>query len=459
MPQSPALLGQGVVFTLEAEVAIRAIDYVDGDGGYLMTNLIAGFQDFVDSLGVPSLNILTDGRDTLVAFRELYHDAVELNHVYRHVERRSPRSLGVEALREARGNIATAEVIHICCNGTVDFYQKRVLVEIILDRGHSLTSNGEAMIRKGLSVPLDNAPQSYHEAKAAAEHQSLGIYDVFPAEVANLPSMRPDALRRQLPGTVTSNGQHYTVVLNAEFRNESHMRVNTSQIPSAGNGMFTRANPSGSRDEGGRTIYIKANTPLCVYSSETITQQEWAALENTDYVMQTSYPSPTIFNAPTYNGTNIGRYVNQGGLPEAIRKMVEVSSRIFPAPDWKAVEETAEAHCNVVYKRRRGIGLVIELKQDMVLTGQSQELYANYSIEGYWVPYFADKVAEFGTGNECVHAVLWCACSCDSNWSQRDREAVHCNLRRHGRQPDEFANLSCPWPISSSRQTLSGPPH
>ena len=43
-----------------------------------------------------------------------------------------------------------------------------------------------------------------------------------------------------------------------------------------------------------------------------------------------------------------------------------------------------------------------ELKQDMVLTGQTQELYANYAIERYWVHYFADKVAELGTGNKCV---------------------------------------------------------
>ena len=50
--------------------------------------------------------------------------------------------------------------------------------------------------------------------------------------------------------------------------------------------------------------------------------------------------------------------------------------------------------------------------------------FASAELEvGYWVPYFAAIVAELGTGNECVHAVLWCACTCDSNWSQRDWEA------------------------------------
>ena len=88
------------------------------------------------------------------------------------------------------------------------------------DRGHSLASNGEVMIRKGLSVPL-NAPQSYHKAKEATKHQSLGIYNVFPAEVVNL-TLR----RRHLPGTVTCG------VLNAEFRNESHMHINTILITS-----------------------------------------------------------------------------------------------------------------------------------------------------------------------------------------------------------------------------------
>ena len=171
------------------------------------------------------------------------------------------------------------------------------------------------------------------------------------------------------------------------------------------------------------------HTPVYILQWDHHTQEEWAVLENTDSVMQTSYPSPAIFNVSTYNSTNIGRYVNQGGLIESIRKMVEVSSRVFPVPDWKVVRRLQKYIVMLSTSAAGGIGLVIELKQDMVLTGQTQELYANYSIER-WVP-----VAELGTGNECVHAILWCgACSCDSNWSQRDREAVHFNLRRHGRQ-------------------------
>ena len=61
--------------------------------------------------------------------------------------------------------------------------------------------------------------------------------------------------------------------------------------------------------------------------------------------------------------------------------------------DWNAVEEVAESHCNVCYKRIMwGTTLVLELKQDLVLINRSQELYTNYSIKGYWLPYFASKV-------------------------------------------------------------------
>lgn len=59
------------MFTLKLEEAIHVIDYVDGDGGHLTADLIAGFQRFVDSLQVQSLDILTDGGHTLVAFRKV----------------------------------------------------------------------------------------------------------------------------------------------------------------------------------------------------------------------------------------------------------------------------------------------------------------------------------------------------------------------------------------------------
>ena len=152
-------------------------------------------------LGMPTLDILTYGRDTLVAFHELYHNAVELNHVYRHVERCSSRSLGNEALRES-----TRKHRHCRCDSHLLQWYGRLLSEEgagwdlpwprtwphLQWRGNDLQRTPCA---------LKNAPQSYHKVKAAAaEHQSLRIYVVFPVEVANLSSMRPDALRHHESG-------------------------------------------------------------------------------------------------------------------------------------------------------------------------------------------------------------------------------------------------------------------
>lgn len=91
--------------------------------------------------------------------------------------------------------------------------------------------------------------------------------------------------------------------------------------------------------------------------------------------------------------------------------MVAVS-KVYDKPDWDAVEKVAERFCNVCYKCiQRGAALALEPKQDIVLTERSQELFANYFINGYWTPYVVSKVVEFGAGHQCVQAVLWCACS------------------------------------------------
>ena len=440
---SPARLGQGVVFELDPKTATLAIDYVDGDGGFLAANHVPGFQQYVDDLQVPSLDRVEDGGCQLVAFRELYHDAVELNHVYRHIGRRNARSLGVEALRVARGNIATSSAVYICCNGEVDFYRKRVLAEILFVGEQGLTSNGEVLISKGLSVPLNQSPASYSTVQAVAERNSEGVYAVFPAEVGNRSEVRPEALRRECPVEIRHNGEVYAVTPDSELRNESHVVVRKSTIDGAGNGLFLRANLSSRQAGGGSTQYVKARSHLCVYSQACISRRERESLENTDYTLETGQH---IFDGSTYNGVNMGRFVNQGGLLPAFIKMVRLSKRDYHEyPNWKAVEQTADFECNVTYHRDR-TRLTIVPKEDLHLGRTSTELFANYSIREYWVPYFATKVQELGTSNRFVKAILWCACSPNSNWSPADKKLVHVHLRQQNLSPEMYARtINPPW--------------
>ena len=61
----------------------------------------------------------------------------------------------------------------------VDFYWKRLLVEVKL-KDHCIVSNGELMISRGLSVPLNDAPQSYRNAQSEAKREKTGVYSIFP---------------------------------------------------------------------------------------------------------------------------------------------------------------------------------------------------------------------------------------------------------------------------------------
>ena len=365
------------------------------------------------------------------------------------------RSLGVESLRLARVNIATSQTIYICCDGTVDYYSRRLTVEVLLvlaRPGGNLVSNGEVMITAGLSFPVGDPPRSYCAALSKAETRGAGMYTVFPPELANVPHLRPPTLRRaQLPVSTERDGVTYSVAFGSPFRSESHVCVCQSTIPGAGMGLFLYARPPARSHEGvqrpAADMFLPGKTYVCLYSSRTVPRAEANRLDNTDYVMENQ---SGIYNPVTYDGANLGRFVNQGRLIPALHKMVEVSKRYRPlGPDWKAVFGVAESHCNVVYHFVRGVGLTVQLKEGAHLLDSSQEHVGNYDIRGYWLANFVRKVRELGTSDECVSAVLWCACSPESNWGQRDRNNVHQTLRECGHDPRDFSNVLCPWPVSA----------
>ena len=104
--------------------------------------------------------------------------------------------------------------------------------------------------------------------------------------------------------------------------------VRKSNIQGAGNGLFLRACPprrqvAGEDSDTSQDVTVKGNSHLCV-NSERITREEYTCVPNTDYVMECSHG---IFTQQIYDGKNIGRFVNQGGLIPAFKTMVRISSR------------------------------------------------------------------------------------------------------------------------------------
>ena len=179
----PAYLGQGVAFRVEPEEAIKAVDYVDGDGGFLVVDCVPGLAEYLDSRRLTAnLESYCDHGKTVIAFRESCHDAVELSHVYK--KSAGPREherqhLGVKSLRLARRLVAKCETLLICTSGNLDSFQKRLLVQIISQKAGLTTSNAEEQLQAGLSIPLADAPLSLRNCAARARASSLGLHAIF----------------------------------------------------------------------------------------------------------------------------------------------------------------------------------------------------------------------------------------------------------------------------------------
>ena len=106
LPSAPACLAQCTVFAVPKLDTIKAVDYVDGDGGYLVADLIPGLSEYLDKqrLTASTLEQFQDCGMTLVAFREFGHDAIEFSHVYRRTDQNQTMNLGVEVGTEPGGH-------------------------------------------------------------------------------------------------------------------------------------------------------------------------------------------------------------------------------------------------------------------------------------------------------------------------------------------------------------------
>ena len=458
LPSSPACLAQCTVFAVTKLDTIKAVDYVDGDGGYLVADLIPGLSEYLDKqrLTASTLEQFQDCGMTLVAFREFGHDAIELSHVYRRTDQNQTKNLGVESLRLARNLVATSERIYVCTRGQLDAYSKRLIVEVLAVANGTLTSNAQKQLLAGLSVPLGGAPATFHECATKAKENNRGIYDIFPPSVADSPEMAPKNLRHHLQGGTrqfvhTVGDAICKVFTPSEWRNDSHMVLRDSTIQGAGIGVFARACPPRRQTGTPATpVFIKMHDQVCLYSKRPFSGSV-AQLPNTDYLLekQSSYGNRTImFDASIYDGSNIARFANDKGLLPGIKKMVELSDRTnYPLGcEWAVVERTAMKESNCVFKVKGGSTLILQATRDIVLGSQSQEIFVSYGIVGYWLPYIAAKINEWGTGNEMVQALLWCTLSDQSNWNPTLRTQWLDEMQRIRPDIETFHSIECPWP-------------
>ena len=78
-----------------------------------------------------------------------------------------------------------------------------------------------------------------------------------------------------------------------------------------------------------------------------------------------------------------------------------------PPVNWPAVEYTAERHCNLKFCRfNQGRSLKLTCIHRVTQSPQPTELYINYSIQHYWLPYLCRNVERLGMGCPPVRQIL-----------------------------------------------------
>ena len=405
---------------------VEAVDWVDGDGGYLVACHLPGMLQWV-CRRAPNIAWNDGMRGDLIPFRCHGHDAVELDHVYHRPGRQQPSLLGYRALCAARHAVTEAAHIVIYTQGEVDAHGRRLVCDVttIAADGTS-TSTGVALLRGGLSYPLPGAPASFLQAFEEAKTARVGLFSVFPVALATSAAVQPVALRATLTAarrslTVTHDNEQFKVTNRSVMRHASHAIVWNSTVENAGQGALIRSRSPHQLE----APFIRKDEVICGYGTDTITSRELDNLPQEELEYSLTLRNRWHYNAYRYNGENIGRYLNQGGLSEALGLMVHLAaSRDYSRTGFDPVELEAERHCNAAFGYKSAYGAVVVATRDIQLGPTPTELFVNYGIKAYWLPFLATHAAEWGLQHDMVRAVLWCATSPDSSWPQSMRRIV-----------------------------------
>ena len=166
--RSAVLSGSVKVFTVKAGCALEAITYVNGYGGYTVTDFFPRLTEFCRELGVTTVtNGIYDSR-TIVPFREVFHDAVDLGHTYHVCKDDSvscvsvTKEIGLHSLQCARQTLAITKDTSKCC------WQARQTSGRTLGQRGTLVSNSLRQIEAGYSFPVNDPPWSYVSAELEA---------------------------------------------------------------------------------------------------------------------------------------------------------------------------------------------------------------------------------------------------------------------------------------------------
>ena len=410
---------QSVHFVNGGVAALSAIHLVDGDGGFLVLDKFPGL---LEKLGRHGISMGFEGssrRQTWLPFRDLHHDAVEMKHCYG-FQRSEDRimveyNLGLEAFFHAMDilNSAIRVAVLVEEKGQPSFSnpRDRLMVTLLIQK----VSNGAwqplgvEMVKRGLSFLKNpkNAPSDYLGASNEARLHKKGMFQI-PEELLNGAESghMPWALRDQVNEEGTAHrlaevgGGSFYVKVKKSNLHQSMLFVDDSLIANAGQGLFLRPDQHG-------TFYRK-NTVMCFYSRVTLSNEQVLQLPCRDYLMKVRNG---YVDASKFEGFNLGRFANQGGLPQALKRLVIDLQLRYNRFD--EVLKEANRHCQLHFCEMRGgeVGLAVNYDRLTCHPTNAIELYVDYDIVQYWLNYLSGLDNSLGNPdnieNELIHMVRW----------------------------------------------------
>lgn len=452
--QQGSALSTGLHPVFSVMSPIDAIQYTDGDGGYLSIDLIPDLKEYTYShYQAGDLEVKEALHGSLIPFREASHDAVELGHVYTVTnlfdDTRSTKEFGYLALVKARRNLAKSVETLIVPLGR-DLRGGRLLVEIFTkleedDKPHR-EENGVRLIKAGLSYPTDTAPAHCKAAEVVAKRAKAGVWESG-LDIMEDARLKPWVLKRLLtrPGQsdrIESDEAEVRVLNDDRHLNEARLLIATSTIPGADRGLFIRPGSHPIRE--GQTI--------CSYQAEP--DEEEDPNQTTDYLLEVQARGKVFqYQAATYDGQNIGRFINQGGLKEGLMEMCLLSDKDSGQTSFhpKDVDDMFLRYCNVVY-RQRGRELVVKASKEIQPNrDQATELFSTYKLQ-YWIKYVVRHQQDLDHEDFLARSVLWCLLSDHSCWSSSERDPHVATIPDTVKQ--KFKDMPCPYTRLSRRQRL-----
>ena len=422
--------------------ALSAIHFVDGDSGFIVTKKSAQLQKY--SQYGSTVRFTNDVSEMWIPFREAFHDAVEISHqfvVSQHPSSRNPIShdLGSVAHWSAMDTLYSAKKvsIHVVDDQSIIHQSDgRLIVTIIVQRENDLALQ---VIRNGVSFLTEEgrkqAPSEYKDAEVFAEENGKGLYAIpkhllgFTDHPINargeiemckftqcpkanhatkcrfadcmawkLRDLGLDFIRKEL--IVCEKDQQLHVTRSKANIHQSMVFVAESTIPNAGCGLFLRPHST--------EMYFNAGDTLCLYSRETLTEEQVGGLSNQDYVLDVG--ESRFADASVFHGWILGRFVNQGGLLEGLKKLATDFDKKYFRPD--SAEKVVERFCNVKFSRNPRNKVSIKVKDRLRCNthNTAKELFVNYGLLDYWIKYISNidsATMEHDSGDELSQLVRW----------------------------------------------------